>query len=158
MIAGKSPRLTWQPNLDGQKRTIEEARAIAKQAGIHIHYEVDFFEDEEGELPEDLTVQGPRVTKRAGSIVYWADLVNGSIGKVPFLIRPDVLQSDEAIVGVFGHEMYVLDAVRPLVNKGQTTIEQFLALTRHDCPGNLHEEAWEDADDLVERRRKGDEK
>jgi hypothetical protein len=40
--------------------------------------------------------------------------------------------------------------------KGQTTIEHYINHTRADNPGNLHDEAWNYADDLVERMRKGE--
>src|ERR1700733_4265383 len=100
MIAGQSPKVKWKENLDGKKRTIDEAKEIAKWFGVRIADDVDFFEDEDGELPENMTARGPKVTKRAGAIVHWSDLVNTLTGKVPFLIRPDILKSDEAIVGV----------------------------------------------------------
>src|SRR5207245_1591695 len=105
-----------------------------------------------------MTARGPRVTKLAGAIVYWSDMVNSLTGKVPFLVRPDVLKSDDAIVAVFGHEMYELAALRSVLMEGKTTIEHFGGLTCADNPGNLHDEAWDYADDLVERMRKGDKK
>src|SRR5271167_1333557 len=98
MIAGQSPRITWRENPGGKKRTIEEAKEIARQHGVRIADDVDFFEDEDGELPENMTARGPKVTKPAGAIVRWSDLVNTLTGKVPFLVRPDILKSDEAIV------------------------------------------------------------
>src|ERR1019366_9275576 len=103
MIAGQSPRLRWSENADGKKRTIEEGKEIARRHGVHIPDNVDFFEYDE--LPEYMTARGPKVTKPAGSIVFWSDLVNTLTGKVPFLVRPDILESDEAIVAVFGHEI-----------------------------------------------------
>jgi hypothetical protein len=152
MIAGQSPRLKWSENPDGKKRTIEEAKEIAQRHGVPIPDDVDFFEFDE--LPEYMTARGPKVTKPAGSIVFWADLVNTLTGKVPFLVRPDVLKSDEAIVAVFGHEMYELEALRGILNKGKTPIEHFIGHTAPGIPGNYHEEALDYADDLVERMRK----
>src|SRR6266404_6344668 len=121
MIAGQSPRLKWQENADGQKRTIEETKEIARRFGVSIPDDVEFFEDEENDLSEDMTARGPKVTKLAGSMVYWSDLVNTLTGKVPFLVRPDILMSDEAIVGVFGHEMFELEALRGILKQGKTT-------------------------------------
>src|SRR5947209_7593438 len=158
MIAGQSPRLTWGENPDGKKKTMAEAREIARRFGVHIPEDVEFFEDEENELPENMTARGPKVTKLAGSRVYWSDLVNSLTGKVPFLVRPDILKSDEAIVGVFGHEMYELEAIRRILRKGKTPIEHYINHTRADNPGNLHDAAWDYADDLVERLRKGEKK
>jgi hypothetical protein len=76
-------------------------------------------------------------------------------GKIPFLVRPEILKSDEAIVGVFGHEMYELEALRGILRKGKTRIEHYINYTRVDNPGNLHDKAWNHADELVERMRKG---
>jgi hypothetical protein len=154
MIAGLSPRLKWAENANGEKRTIEQAKEIARQFGVPIPDDVEFFEDEENELPEDMTARGPRVTKLAGEAVHWSDLVNSLTGKVPFLIRPDILKSDEAIVGVFAHELYELAALRRILTKGKTPIEHYINHTRPDNPGNLHDQAWDYADDRVERMRK----
>jgi hypothetical protein len=155
MIAGQSPRLKWRENPEGKKRSIQQAKEIARKFGVQIPDDVEFFEDEENELPEHMTARGPKVTKLAGSIVSWSDLVNTLTGKVPFLVRPEILTSDEAIVGVFGHEMYELASLRGSLRKGKTTIEHYINHTRADNPGNLHDEAWDYADDLVERMRKG---
>lgn len=74
-------------------------------------------------------------------------------GKVPFLIRPDILRSDEAIVAVIAHERYELECLRPMLMEGKTSIEQFVAHTCVGNPGNLHEQAWDVADRLVARMR-----
>jgi hypothetical protein len=158
MIAGQSPSVEWQENPSGEKRTIDEAIEIARKYGVRIPDDVDFFEDEDDELQENMTARGPKVTKVAGSVVYWSDLVNGLTGKVPFLVRPDILRSDEAIVAVFGHEMYELEALREILNEGMTPIEYFIGHTSPGRRGNLHDQAWDYADDLVERMRKGDSK
>ena len=87
---------------------------------------------------------------------FWSDLVNNLTGKVPFLVRRDILTSDEAIVGVFGHEMYELEALRSILKEGKTPIEHFIGHTSPGNPGNYHDEAWDYADELVERMRKRD--
>lgn len=99
------------------------------------------------------TARGPRVVKPAHSRISWSDLVHDEMGKVPFLIRPDILTSDEAIVGVFAHELFELEKLRSLIQKSTITVEQFIA---HTCPGNpgiLHDQAWTYADELVEKMR-----
>ena len=153
MISGQFPRQPWRPNLDGQTRTIEQAVEIAQRSGVQIPTDVDFFVDELGDLDADTTARGPQVTKPAGATVAWSDLVHDKTGKVPFRIRPDILKSDEAIVAVFAHEMYELERLRPILQKGGTSIEQFIAHTRPGNPGNYHDEAWKVADDMVERMR-----
>src|SRR5437762_2080512 len=143
MIAGQSPRMEWKENLDGEKRTIDEEKAIAARFGVYIPNDVEVFEDEDGDLPEDTMARGPRVTKLAGSTVSWSDLLNRLTGKVPFLLRPAILKSDEAIVAVLGHEMYELAALREILNEGKTTIEHYIAHTCPDNLGNLHDQAWD---------------
>lgn len=115
MIAGQSPRIRWRENPAGQVRTIEESIAIARANGVDIPEDVSFWIDELGELGPDQTARGPRVDKPDGSIVYWSDLVHDRTGKVPFRVWDGILKSDEAIVAVFGHEMYELERLRPLL-------------------------------------------
>jgi hypothetical protein len=155
MIFGQFPRHQWQPNADGRTRTISEAVAIAKRNGVQIPEDVAFFVDESGELGVDITARGPQVTKSAGSTVSWSDLVHDLTGKVPFRVRPDILESDEAIVAVFAHEMYELERLRPILQEGETYIEQFIEHTRAGSPGNFHDEAWDVADAFVNRMREG---
>ncbi len=155
MISGQSPGHQWQRNAGGETRTIEEAIAIAKRFGVKIPADVDFFVDEWGELGGDITARGPQVTKPAGALVSWSDLVHDLTGKVPFRIRPDILESDDAIVAVFAHEMFELEKLRPLLQEGATSIDQFIEHTRPGNPGNYHDAAWEAADVLVERMRGG---
>src|SRR5437016_9175941 len=115
MITGQSPRIQWRKNPGGVKRTVVQAKEIARTHGVLIPDDVDFFEDEEGELPENMTARGPEVTKPAGGVVRWSDLVNALTGKVPFRVQSEILRSDEAIVGVFGHEMFELKALRGML-------------------------------------------
>src|SRR5262245_8955922 len=152
MITGQSPRIEWQPNAHGETRTIDEAKAIARKHGVPIPEDVEFFADELGEL--DATACGPRVDKPACSVVEWADLVHDRTGKVPFRVWPGILASDEAIVAVFAHEMFELEQLRPILEAGTTTIDSFIAHTRPGNPGNLHDQAWDRADELGERMRK----
>lgn len=138
MVSGQSPKLEWRVNPDGRSRTIEEAVLVAETFGVEIPDDVDFFVDDYGDLDTSTTARGPRVTKPAGSIVYWKDLVHDKTGRVPFLIRPDILASDEAIVAVFAHEMYELGKLRPILQEGKTSIEAYIAHTCTGNPGNLH--------------------
>src|SRR5690242_20455541 len=100
MITGQSPRVKWRRNAEGQSRSIDEAVAIAKKFGVPIPDDAEFFLDEFGWLKHEITARGPRITKPTGGTVLWADHININ-GKVPFLIRSDIMNSDEAIVAVF---------------------------------------------------------
>jgi hypothetical protein len=154
MITGQSPNVRWQPNPQGETRTVEEAKAIARKHGVLIPDDVEFFVDELDELHEGWTACGPRVDKPSGSLVEWTDLVHDRTGKVPFRLWPGILESDEAIVAVIAHEMYELESLRPLLREGAVTIDDLIAHTRPGNRGNLHDQAWDRADELVERMRK----
>jgi hypothetical protein len=106
-------------------------------------------------LDESITARGPKVTKPPGGIVVLDDLLN-KFAEVPFIVRPDILKSDEAIVAVFAHEMHELNGLLPLLREGQLTIEQFNAHTSATNLGNLHYEAWDIADRFVEEMRRTD--
>jgi hypothetical protein len=153
MVSGQFPKYRWRPNLEGQIRTLEEAVVIAERFGVRIPEDVAFFVDELGDLDADTTARGPQVTKPAGGTVTWSDFVHDRTGKVPFRIRPDILESDEAIIAVFAHEMFELEKLRPILEEGKTSIEQFIELTRPGNPRNYHDEAWTIADEMVERFR-----
>ena len=79
MIAGQSPRIRWQANPEGERRTIEEALEIATKHGVVIPKDVHFSIDQLGDLGDDLTARGPRVDKYEGSIVHWSDLVGHQV-------------------------------------------------------------------------------
>jgi hypothetical protein len=153
MISGQFPNRQGRPNQLGEARTVEKARAIAARFGIAVPEDVDFFPDEFGLLDDNTYARGPRVTKQAGEMVLWSDLIHDKTGKVPFLFRPDILGSDEGIVAVFAHEIHELESLRPLLQGGGISIEDFI---RHTCPGNpgnLHDQAWDVADASVDRMR-----
>jgi hypothetical protein len=50
--------------------------------------------------------------------------------------------------------MFELESLRPLLMEGTITIDDFIAHTRPGNTGNLDDQAWERADDLVERMRR----
>ena len=153
-ISGGFPTVRWHPNPSGQVRTIEEAIEIARRNGVTIPVDVAFFVDELGELGPTITARAPEVRKPAGDKVSWSDLVHDRTGKVPIVIRPDVLQSDEAIVAVFAHELHEIEGFRKIVSRRRSiSIEEFIANHAWDNPGNLHDQGWEIADALVRRMR-----
>jgi len=153
MVAGQSPKRQWRDNPDGQIRTIEEAVEIAKRNGVVIPEDIAFYVDELGDLDEDLTARAPRVDKPSGDPVYWSDLVHDITHKVPIRIWAGLLKSDEAIVAVLAHEMHEIHSLRPLLEEGRTSIDDFLMLTEPGRPGNVHDEAWEVGDRMVDRMR-----
>lgn len=152
-MLGHLPKMTWRPNSAGGVRSISEALEIARAHGVVIPEYVEFYLDEWALLDEHTTARGPKITKAAGEIVAWEDMLN-RFGKVPFIIRRDIMQSDEAIVAVIGHEMHELQRLTPLLKEGRLTIEEFGAHTSPTNPDNFHYEAWDIADNLVEAMRR----
>jgi len=126
---------------------------LARRSGVDIPTDVAFFVDESGELDEKITARGPRVDKPTGEPVYWSDLVHDKTDKVPFRIWSGILRSDEAIVAVISHEMYELEQLRPYLQKGTMSIDEFILQTEPGRAGNYHDQAWDIADLIVDRMR-----
>jgi hypothetical protein len=141
--------------------------AIAKKHGVAIPADVVFFQSEPGDLEgawEDLftdrgmeTARGPVVFEHPDGYVYWQDHYN-RFGKIPFLVHPDVLSSDEAIVAVFQHEMFELSRLREVFLSSaecQMTATDYGLQVATNRPGNFHDQAWEAADEIVLQMRRG---
>jgi hypothetical protein len=94
-----------------------------------------------------------QVDRRGVSIIYWSWLFHKQTGKIPFLIRRDIMQSDEAIVAVIGHEMFELEKMRIAFGADGAPIEHWQAEADPDNEGNFHWQAWDYADELVARMR-----
>jgi hypothetical protein len=166
-MTGQGPKVKWRRNRVGTKRTIEEADAIARKHGVQIPDDVIFFEAESGVLEgswEDLftprgmeTARGPAMREYPDGYIYWDDHYNIA-GKIPFLIHPDVLTSDEAIIAVFHHEMFELAELREGFFSGakrRMDATDYGLQVAAGHRGNFHDQAWEAADDAVLRMRKG---
>jgi hypothetical protein len=152
-IAGQLPSLQWRENPEGQRRTIQEAIEIARKHGVVIPDDVGLYMIGVKHFAPDTYALGPRVDKEAGEKVLWSDLVHDRTGKVPFRFRRDIFTSDEAIVAVIAHEVYELSELRPLLLAGELSIEDYIAQTEPGRPGNLHDQAWDVAGELVRRMR-----
>jgi hypothetical protein len=105
MIAGASPRFVWRPNRDGAQRTIVEACEIASRWGVRIPDDVQFWVDEHDYLDKNTTAKTTTFRELEGTVIHPSWLYHKKTGKIPFLIRKDILASDEAIVAVIGHEI-----------------------------------------------------
>ena len=116
---------------------------------------VAFAIDQYGWLDADTTAKTTTFMEPAGTTIYWSSLFHKRTGKIPFLIREDVLRSDEAIVAVIGHEMFELEAMRRAFGDKGAPIERWLAESYPDNEGNFHWQAWAYADELIAKMRKG---
>jgi len=68
-------------------------------------------------------------------------------------VRPEVLQSDEAILAVFGHEMHELNSLRQLFAEGGSMTSNQLRQLIQAPSGSLHQEAVRIGDLLAESIR-----
>ena len=145
----------WAPNPGGKTRTIDEAIEIARNNGVRIEEDIQFFLVDEKFLPRDTFASYLKTRpKVAGDVVTWEEFLN-RFGKVPVQISKEVLKSDEQVVAVMGHEMYELNALRDMFLKqgGSMRAEELLRLVNTETKGNLHYQAWDEADKLVEAMR-----
>jgi hypothetical protein len=165
-IGGQGPRLRWKKNKGGLKRTIDEALAIARRNGVEVPEDVEFFEADPGELEGSLkgffvgkrfvTARGPDVEARSDGRIHLQDHYNKD-GRIPFLVHPDILKSDEAIVAVFHHEMYELSLMREVFRQsrdGSMYGPDYGIQASVGRPGNFHDQAWDEADKIVLRMRR----
>jgi len=126
---------------------------IARANGVLIPDDVEFHVDETAELHRDLTARAPRVDKPSGERAYWSDMVRDLTNKVPIRVWPGILGSDDAIVAVIAHEMHELGMLRADLQGNGIMIDDLVLHTEPGRPGNLHCQAWDVADKLVNQIR-----
>ena len=104
------------------------------------------------DVPEEVTAEltrlGHRVRRRSGGAlvdrVFLAEIFGGGNGG----------ESDEAILAVFSHEMFEINALRKRFALHQTIDGiKIVELIRSGNRGNLHDQAWDHADVLVQELR-----
>jgi hypothetical protein len=85
---------------------------------------------------------------------YWTENpVEEADNFIRIRLRPDVLNSDEAIVAVLAHEMHEVNYLRKELAGGKTLSEAaFKGLVNAES-GTLHLAAWRKAIELVEEMR-----
>src|SRR5439155_18016319 len=96
------------------------------------------------------------VRPRSNGRIYLEDHYNAD-GRIPFQVHPDVLTSDEAIVAVFQHEMYELSQMREVFaqsRSGSMNGADYGIQTSVGRPGNFHDLAWDEADNIVRQMRR----
>ena len=152
----QSPSVSWTLNPDGP-RTIEQAVEIARRNNVSIPSDIHFgvVSVEDGLLDSTTHASYGTFSGRQGTLVQWSELYHEITEKIPVMIREDVLASDEAIVAIFTHEMYELNALRLLfvANNGAMPIERLSEAIGTGFKGNLHDRAWDAADEAVLRMR-----
>lgn len=145
---GQFSRVVLRRNPAGVVRTIEEAETIAQNAGIQVPSYVRFEVD-----PELVTratgARGPRITKADLDWVDWSDLANPTSGKVTFYVHPEVLESDDAIIWYFRHDLHEITQLKEILDAGRMRFRDFIFHVMPDNRGNLHDEAIRLADEVA---------
>ncbi len=85
--------------------------------------------------------------------MVWSDLMDPRFGKVRLRVWEGAFDSDEAIVAIFAHEMHEFANLKPLMDEGVLTIEDFIDHYRPGLANNLHHQAWDVADGFVRKMR-----
>jgi hypothetical protein len=86
--------------------------------------------------------------------VSWGDLL--ARGRMPVVVREDVLDSDEHTLYVFAHEIHEIEALRRSFEEegGGLSLRKIINLIDPEHDGVLHEEAVRYADNLVSNLRR----
>lgn len=159
--AAEGPADAFTRNAAGP-RTTTEARRLAERHGIEFPEDVELY-FVEGRAAEEWIPNGAYANYMnwssisADRRVTWGDLIT-SRGVIPVRIRREVLDSDEAIVGILAHEAYELRELERLLGDGRSIHAAQLARLINDrrnggLRGNLHEQAWDEANRLIERMK-----
>lgn len=150
MAAAQSPKTQpWAKNEAGP-RTLAEALDVVRAQGLEIPDDVRFIIAPAGILQNDVYAQyGAFVPTKT---YEWEELLTGpeDARKVPVKINPSVLESDEAILAVFAHELFEIEGLRACFEQSPRIAGQMLC--NEVCsgrPNNLHDRAWDEADKRV---------
>ena len=138
-----------------QPCSIDQALVIAQQHGVQVPSYIRFFVVEEDDVPADAHAAYLSWFLQAGNTLFrWDDCLN-DFGQVPVRVRPSVLQSDEAIVAVFAHEIHEITRLRALfqANNGELRAGEIFNLISPEVSNNLHDEAVDIGDQLVRAMR-----
>lgn len=152
----QSPRMApYTLNKEGA-RTPNDAIILAKSKGI--------------EIPDDILIVFLKNWKKTGvdaeyfyqlrtyqpdDWVYWDDFYHPKTGKIPVRFNEAILNSDEHIVALIAHEMYELNSLRQIEEEenGQMPARHLSKLITSGIASNLHDKAWDIADELVRTMR-----
>lgn len=149
----QSPRMKWRQNPDGVVRTTEEAVELARKWGVEIDDDIAFAAWDPASLPKNTHAEYFSQRLTSGARLSWKRFLNAR-GELPVKISRDILSSDEATVAVIAHEMHEINGLMRLFESRETIpAEEVYRLISPGIKGNLHDEAWDVADEVVARMR-----
>ena len=158
--AAATPRVSFRKNPDGKVFTDDEALAAIEKSGIDVpdDVQIQFVNTlgrkdgakaqylQIGKVPEDKTIT-------------WRSFKNIK-GKIPVTFERTLFDSEEEFLAHVEHEMFELRKLESFFEKNRAVPARKLREMINDVrsgglPNNLHEQAWESADDLILQRRGG---
>ncbi len=85
------------------------------------------------------------------------EFVDKDLDELVVRISDGVFESDEAIIAVMAHEMHELNELRRIFEEssGAISMQRLHNLINPGIANNLHDQAWDIADKLVLKMRKG---
>lgn len=148
-----SPRLTWRQNPDGVVRTPAEAVELAKKWGVEIDDDIRFVARDPSYFAKNTMAQYFQAKGLPGARMSWNSFLDVH-EQLRVNFSRELLSSDEAIVAVLAHEMHEINGLRAIFDERETipATEVFRLITP-GTKGNLHDQAWDVADELVGRMR-----
>lgn len=145
----------WNKNPAGVVRTVSDVKRIALEHGVEIPHDIQIFAVDAKWLPPDSYAQYLGRDFVPGRRAGWEEFYN-RYESIAVKISKEILDSDEAIVAVIAHEMHELNGLRKLFNQRETIpVEELGRLINPGHKGNLHDQAWTVADQLVVKMRRG---
>ena len=159
--SAQTPKMApYRPNANGVVRSPEQAIALTEAQGV--------------EIPDDILIAFITAWQRTDAEAEyfwrrhdrnpnrwytWADFYNDKTGKIPVRYNAAILNSDESIVAHIAHELHELNGLRVLFEEnGRLQARQLIRLIhpvdQGGLKGNLHDQAWEVADQLIAKMRK----
>ncbi len=143
----------WAANPNGVVRRIDQVADLARRHGVEIPDDIRFVAVKAEWLDPDTFAQYFSRTFRAGERISW-EVFYTRFDDIAVKLSRDILGSDEAIVAIVSHEMHELNGLRAIFAERDTiTAEELFRLINPGRKGNLHDQAWDVADDLVRAMR-----
>jgi hypothetical protein len=153
-LAQKPKTYPWTKNPAGVVRTTADVKRIALEHGVEIPGDIQIFAVQGKWLPPDSFAQYMGRDFLPGQRVSWEQFYN-RYDNIAVKISKDILDSDEAIVAVMAHEMHELNGLRKIFAERETLpVEELGRMINPGHKGNLHDQAWDVADQLVAKMRK----
>jgi hypothetical protein len=150
----------WTPNASGA-RTMAEARTIAENNGAYLADDVHFIPVADAlydsKFGNSYATYGRFTVSDPNAPVMWkassstSSGIADSTGRINVWVRQSVLESDQAITAVLGHETFEIEALRPAFqqNGGALPAKTYSNLVRPGVPNNIHWQAVDFGDQLV---------